>query len=210
MTDQSKARRATVFDSTRLQVGESYARALLGVGQAEGSLVTLMKELASFSEAVSQIPGLANVLESPRVAVADKEKLVDKALGNRASKTFVNFVKLLVRRGRFDCLNAIDQSAVRLQDEITGVIRGVVTSATEINQQTITRLAENLGKKLGREVVLESEIDPSIIGGVVVRVGDTVYDSSVKNRLQQLKRRAVKNATDAIRGQMQKFTSSGA
>jgi F-type H+-transporting ATPase subunit delta len=56
-------------------------------------------------------------------------------------------------------------------------------------------------------VILTSEVDETIIGGVVVRIGDTVYDASVKNRLQQLKRRAVKNATDAIRNQMDKFAS---
>ncbi len=205
MTENSKARPETVFDSSRQQIGESYARALLNQGQSDGTLATLMQELASFAEVVHGLPKFASVLESPRVKVVEKERMIDKALSGKASKTFVNFVKLLVRRGRFDCIHAIDHAAVRIQDEVTGQVRGTVTSATPLNDQTVSRLAENLGKRLGRSVILTTDVDETIIGGVVVRIGDTVYDASVRNQLQQLKRRAVKNATDAIRNQMNKF-----
>ncbi len=207
MTENSKARPETVFDSSRQQIGESYARALLNQGQSEGNTATLMQELASFAEVVQDLPKLSGVLESPRVKTGDKERLIDRALSGKASRTFVNFVKLLVRRGRFDCIHAIGQAAVRIQDEVTGQVRGTVTSATPLNEQTVSRLADNLGKRIGRNVILAADVDETIIGGVVVRIGDTVYDASVKNQLQQLKRRAVKNATDAIRNQMNRFAS---
>lgn len=207
MTDETASRTPTVFDSTQQQVGEQYARALLQLGQASGTTDELLNQLGWLSGVVRELPKLAGLLESPRVSLADKEGVLAKALNDRVSRDFLNFARLLVRKGRFDCLPAIQSAAVRLRDEVTGRVRGVVTVAHPVTDQAVAGLAANLGKKLGREVQLTSEVDPAIIGGVVVRVGDTVYDASVRNRLKQLRTRAAKNAADAIREQMGRFAS---
>lgn len=205
MNPETEARVSTVFDSTHQQVGEQYARALLAHGQASGNAAGLMQELEDFCTAMQSLPGLAKVLESPRIAASDKEQMLAKALDGRASRDFLNFVRLLVRRGRFDCLSAIRSAAVRLGDELAGRVRGIVTAASPMSDDAVRRLASGLGRRLGREVVLAPRVDPSIIGGVVVRVGDTVYDSSVRSRLQQMKQRAAARAADAIREQFGRF-----
>jgi F-type H+-transporting ATPase subunit delta len=207
MTAETPTRTPTVFDSTQQQVGEQYARALLQLGQANGKTDELLNNLGWFAGIIREMPKLAGLLESPRVSLADKERVLIRALGEHVTREFANFTRLLVRKGRFDCLPAIQAAAVRLRDEVSGRVRGVVTVAHPVSDQAVAGLAANLGKRLGREVLLTSEVDAAIIGGVVVRVGDTVYDASVRNRLKQLRTRAAKNAADAIREQLGRFAS---
>lgn len=212
MTEVNTANPPRVFDSERQQVGESYARALIGLGKARessGSVspARLVEELAGFVTAVRQNPRLMAALDSPRVSESEKLRVVDAVLAGRTSQDFVNFIRILVQRSRFDCLEAILASATRQLDETSGRVRGVVTSAAPIDPAALEQLSRNLSRRLGREVVLQTEVDPAILGGVVVRVGDTVYDASVRNRLGQLKVRAARNASAAIRSQLDRFVS---
>lgn len=207
MTEDSKTRVPTVFDSTRQQVGEAWARALLGLGRERGSVDGLLQELSDFAGAIRGLPRFGAALDSPRVSPAKKQQMVTRTLEGRASQDFLNFIRVLVRRGRFDCLEAILASATKQQDEFTGRVRGLVTAAQPVDPASVQQLSRNLSQRLGREVVLQSEVDESIIGGVVVRVGDTVYDASVRNQLSRLKVRTAKKATDAIRNQLDRFAS---
>ncbi len=197
----------TVFEATRQKVGEVYARALLGLGARVGRATELLGELEAFVHVTQQLPRLTEMLESPRVPLAAKHQVIDRALDNRASREFKNFVKVLVDHGRMECLQATLHAARNLSDELAGEIRGVVTTSAEIDPQLRERLAVRISGLLGKKVVLRAAQDPNIIGGVVVRVGDTVYDASVANQLRQIKTRAVKRAADAIRQSMDRFAA---
>jgi F-type H+-transporting ATPase subunit delta len=198
----------TVFDTTAQQVGEVYARALLGVGQSSGRAAELVDELNAFDDCLGQLPKLARTLQAPRVAEADKERILKKALDGKVSKDFLNFLLVLVRRGRFNALPAVRQSAAKLFDEVTGQVRATVTSASPLGDDAKNKLAERLSKLLGKQVRVETQIDESIIGGVVVRVGDTVYDASVANHLNQVRAKTAKRIADSIRGSLERFTDA--
>lgn len=119
----------------------------------------------------------------------------------------MNFLKVIVQKDRFDCLPAVAVAAQQMHDQMSGKIQATLITAEKVDKKNRAEIAEQLSKKLGKEVELNAEVDPSIIGGVVVRVGDTVYDSSVAGQLEQVRAKAMKKASDVIREQLNRFTN---
>ena len=117
----------------------------------------------------------------------------------------MDFLKIILEKGRFDCLPAIRSSAEKIFDEISGRVQATVTTAEPIEESVRKRIEKSLSTKLGKQIQLESRVDPSVIGGMVVRIGDTVYDGSVQSQLSQVRSRAIKRASDAIRSSLDKF-----
>ena len=134
--------------------------------------------------------------------------MLDKAFKKQCSKGTLNFLKLVAKRGRFDCLNSILRSTLKSHDEMAGRVKATLTTASEVSKDVRKSVAKKLSKVLGKEVTLDCVVDPEIIGGMVVRVGDTVYDGSVVNQLQQVRTRAVQNAVDALREKLDKFVTT--
>ncbi len=207
MANEEAAKIPTVFDTTHQQMGEVYARALLGLGQSKGTVDSLVDELQAFLEALRLVPKLQAALAAPRIPFAAKESMLRKSLAGKVSGDFLNFTLLLAKRGRFDCFPSIVTSAESLQDEMAERVRGQVTTAAPMSDQAKNALAQRLSKRLGKQVVLATQFDESIIGGVVVRIGDTVFDASIANQLVQLKSKAAKRVADAIRSSLDRFAN---
>ena len=203
-----EAKQPTVFDSDQQQLGDVYARALLAFAADAGNVDQLVDELGEVVEAISGVAGLRDALESPRVGVESKVNLLDKAFAGKVEKGLLHFLKVVGNKGRFDCLGAIASSAKTLRDEMSGRVQAVVTSASPMDSEVVGRITDQLSKTLGKDVSLRVLVDPEILGGIVVRVGDTVYDGSVVNQLSQVRARAVKRASDAIREKLDRFTTS--
>lgn len=195
----------TVFDTDQQHIGDVYAKALLSVGKETGKVDELVEQIDGFVAAVDQLPKFKAALESPRISVADKESMIQKSVGGKVNSDLVNFLKVLGRKGRFDCLNAICGSVHRMHDEMAGRAQATLTTANEVDPSLVSNIAAKLEKVLGKQVVLSTEVDPSIIGGMVVRVGDTVFDGSVVNQLSQVRTRAIKAAGDSIRSSLERF-----
>lgn len=204
-----ETKQPTVFDSDQQQLGDIYAKALLGFGAASGNLDQLVEELSGVVEAIENVPGLKAALESPRIGPDKKSDLLDKAFGGRVEKGLIDFLKVVGNKGRYDCLVSISASSRTMQDEMSGRVQAVLTSASEIDENVTNKIAEKLSELLGKTVSLKSVVDPKILGGMVVRIGDTVYDGSVVNQLSQIRTRAVKNASDSIREKLDRFVTSG-
>ena len=198
----------TVFDTDQQQVGDIYAKGLLGFAQKAGNVDQLVDELGGVVGAINELPKFKEALESPRIDGDQKASMIDKAFGGKVSKDLVNFLKILGNKGRFDCLNALLGSVRKMHDEMSGRVKAFVTTAEAIDDDVKNRIAEGLSKSLGKQVDLTANVDPGIIGGMVVRVGDTVYDGSVTSQLTQVRSQAIKRATDAIRSSIDTFTSS--
>lgn len=205
---EDKQQPPTVFDSDLQQVGEIYAKALLAVGNDGGKVDVLVDQLGDVAQAVAEIPTLKAALESPRIDADAKMGLLSKAFGDKVDGSLLNFLKLLAKKGRFNCLGSAAVSASKLRDDAAGRIQAVLTTASEVDDSVRDRIAKRLSEVIGQEVSLASQVDPAVIGGVVVRVGDTVYDGSVLNQLAQVKAKAIENATNAIRDQLDRFASS--
>lgn len=198
----------TVFDTDQQQLGDVYAKAFLGFAEDSGKLDKLVDELESVVGVFNELPEFRAAMESPRIDLGDKFKMLDKAFKKKCSKGMLNFLKLVTERGRFDCLNSILGSTVKAHDEMAGRVKATLTTASEVTKDVRKSVEKKLSKILGKEVKLDCVVDSEIIGGMVVRVGDTVYDGSVVNQLEQVRTRAVQSAVDALREKLDKFVTT--
>ena len=197
-----------VFDTDQQVLGNVYAKALIGFGQQNGTVETLVEGLSAIVGVLNELPKLQLALESPRIPVEAKSKMLDSAFADKVGKEMMNFLKIVAEKGRFDCLPAIQRSAHEIQDEMLGRVQATLTTAESVDESTQQKIAEKLSGLLGKQVSLSAGVDPEIIGGMVVRVGDTVYDASIANQLEQVRSKAIKHATDAIRESLDKFTGA--
>ncbi|MFO1066057.1 MAG: ATP synthase F1 subunit delta [Pirellulales bacterium] len=194
----------TVMDSDVQQLATLYAKALLG---AAGSNVDqIVDELqALVKECLDRFPQLEIALASPSISQESKEAMLDRIFSGKVSKTLLNTLKVLCRRGRISALRAIQVTATEMRDEQLGRMRVQVASAQALTAAQKTQIADKLKSSFGKEAVLVEKVDPSLIGGVVLRIGDAVYDGSVSGKLQSMShsvkagvQRAIRNKFDSL------------
>lgn len=190
---------ASVFDSEEEHVGEVYAKALLGVARKSSNTDELLSQFQTVVEEVfSKNPKLEAALNSPKLSPEQKESLLDKILGAHVDPTLLKFLKVLCRRQRLNFVRGIQRSITEFRDEELGRVRVLVTSAIELSSQEVDGIRGQLKTKLNREVSVVTKVDPSIIGGLVLRIGDTVFDGSVTGKFDQLLRAAKTGSARAL------------
>ncbi|HUR48456.1 MAG TPA: ATP synthase F1 subunit delta [Acidimicrobiales bacterium] len=165
----------------------AYADAMFGVAQAEGSLETVESELFTVARTLESSDELRSNLTDARVPAAGRQAVVEKLLGDKAHPTTTALVSFIVGSGRARDLPAIVDKLVERSTSQRGQEVAEVRSAMPLDDDQRTRLAEALGKATGKQVSVKVIVDPSVLGGLVARVGDTVIDGSVRHRLTQLK-----------------------
>ena len=173
MTDQSRV--------------DAYASALFEVAQAEGSLETVESVLFTVARTLESSDELRSTLTDARVPAAGRQAIVEKLLSDRAHPTTTALVSFIVGSGRARDLPAIVDKLVERSTSERGQEVAEVRSAMPLDDDQRARLAEALGKATGKKVSVKVIVDPSVLGGLVARVGDTVIDGSVRHRLTQLK-----------------------
>lgn len=164
-------------------VARNYAEALFALGDDYG------EALDGVAGAIQADPRIATVLESPRVSKAAKSQILERALEGEVPREFVRFLQAVVRRGRQGLLGEIAQEYQVLLDEKLNRVHAGVTLATDPDSRTQEQVVERLANALGREVRAYFRSDPRILGGVVLRVGDRIFDGSVRRRLTAIQRR---------------------
>ncbi|MCO6458018.1 MAG: ATP synthase F1 subunit delta [Pirellulaceae bacterium] len=194
------------YDPGRQQLGSVYAKALLGATEKAGQTDQVLGEFDSLlDDVLATLPRLQASLESPRIPMPARERLLDQAFGGRMNPLLLNFLKVVTRHGRMDCLRAIHSAAHYQFNQLRGRVAVEVRTAAPLEDDLRQQISNRLAAALGREVVLHCRVQPDLIGGIVVRVGDTVYDASVVNRLARIKELTVNRAADAIRDAIDRF-----
>jgi F-type H+-transporting ATPase subunit delta len=166
-----------------ITIARNYAEALFAAGDKFGGA------LDAVAGAIQADERIAITLDSPRVSKGAKAKLLERALKGEVPPEFVRFLQAVVRRGRQGLLTEIAQEYQVLLDQKLNRVHAGVTLAQEPDARTEKQVVERLTKALGREIRAYFRSDPRILGGVVVRVGDRIYDGSVRRRLTALQRR---------------------
>jgi len=162
-----------------------YARAVFELAHDEGQVEAWGRRLAQVREVLSD-PEVARVLTNPTIATEQRMALVtDLFDGVEAT----NLAKLLIESNRVRDVEGIAEEFQRLADEAAGRVRATVTTAVELSSKDRDRVAEELSRRLGKEIRLHVEVDPTILGGLKLQYGDHLVDASVATRLQQLRRR---------------------
>jgi F-type H+-transporting ATPase subunit delta len=165
----------------------AYAEAMLAVAGAEGQLADVEDELFRFARALEGNDELRDALTDARIPVSRRQQIVEDLLGERASAPTVALVSMAVGTGRGRELPAIIDRLVRMSAAMAKREVAEVRSAVDLNEEQRARLAEALERVTGKAVEIKVLVDPSVLGGVVATVGDTVIDGSVRTRLEQLK-----------------------
>lgn len=172
-----------------------YARALFDVVLKEGgdaAVQTAQTEVQEFAPLFASAP-LAHILGNPAIPVSKKKGLAAAlvARAGRVSPPLAKMIVILAEKDRLTLLPGIARAYVeRVMDHLK-IIRGEVTTAAPLSPETLRVLEQGLATATGRKVVLQARVDPSIIGGVVARLGSTVYDGSVTTQLQKMKQALV-------------------
>jgi F-type H+-transporting ATPase subunit delta len=170
-------------------IARNYAETLL-------ELANQAKDLSGWGELIDQIANaiesdrrLRIFLESPRVSAQQKNQVIQKAFEGQLPRNFVRFLQALVSHRRQTMIPAIAHEYHDLVDQVEGRIHASVTVAREADPAERTAVAQQLSRAIGKEVVPHFHVNPAILGGLVVRVGDTVLDGSVRRRLATLRGR---------------------
>lgn len=166
---------------------DAYAAALFEVARAEGSLETVEEELFRVARTIEGSDELRSTLTDRAVPVEMRQGIVEDLLGSRASSVTTALVSFVVGSGRSKDLPAIIDRLVERAAEERSQAVAEVRSAIPLDDDQKTRLAAALGKATGKNISVKVVVDPSILGGIVAQVGDTVIDGSVRTRLNQLR-----------------------
>ena len=167
-----------------------YARALLEIGLEEKTLDVIGREIADLVSAIADSAELSETLSNPVFPKSDRENVLVAVLAKlKASKTTVNFTKLLLDRERVGALPDISRALAEMIDEQAKRIRAVVTSAKPLSSAHLQRLVKALEKKSGKKILVETREDAGLLGGVVAKVGDQVYDGSLRTQLREMSHR---------------------
>jgi F-type H+-transporting ATPase subunit delta len=168
-------------------IAKNYAEALLDLAQKEGDLAKWGRLIDQVSEAMQSDLKVRTFLESPRVSAADKNKLLTSAFEGQVPPTFLQFLHALVRNRRQMLIPQVATQFHTLVDVVENRVHAAVTVAKPASEADQKVIAERLSKVVGKQVVPHFYVNPAVIGGLVVRVGDTVLDGSVRKRLATLK-----------------------
>ena len=166
---------------------DAYANALFEVARAEGALEKVEDELYSLARALEGNDELRSTLTDQAIPVDRRQGIVEDLLGGKASPVTTSLVSFVVGAGRARDLPAIIDKLVQRSAEDRSEAVAEVRSAIPLDDDQRTRLAEAIGKATGKKVSVKVVVDPSVLGGIVAQVGDTVIDGSIRRRLEQLK-----------------------
>ena len=164
-----------------------YAQALFQIAQAEGALEQVEDELFRFARTLESENRLREALTDISLPPEHRTKMVQELLGDKASPHTVNTLSFLVQQGRARDLPKIIDSLVQLAAEERSKAVGEVRTAVQLDESERDKLRDAISKATGKQVELKVIVDPNVIGGLLVRVGDQVFDGTVRRRLQQAK-----------------------
>ena len=173
-------------------VARRYSAALADVVLQTGDVDTVKSELAGWHRIFNENPDLANVFSNPAISHVNKEKLLEELLAkSRPSKTTANFLRILLRNDRINEIGEIHDRFASVLEERKGVVSAEITSARELPESERAAFQANLEKLTGKKVNIKFITNSDTIGGVVTRIGSTVYDGSVRTKLDTLKEQLI-------------------
>ena len=175
------------------EIAEVYARSLFEVAKEHDVLDRIHDELAQFAEALSEDRTLQVFLFSPYFSSQEKREGVRRVVSD-ADERFVNFLELLAERHRMPALFRVKREFDALWAEENKLLPVTVTSAVELDEKLVEGIGNRIQEQTGRKVELSSNVDPDVLGGLMVRVGNMVLDGTVRNRLERLRKQVAKAA----------------
>ena len=176
------------------RAGKRYATALFGAAQSANTLDVVERDLGSITDLMKSTPALLQVWDSPLIPAERKKELVGRVLGESLNPLTLKFLDLLIDKRREEILDAVQEEFRRLSDAANRLMRAEATFAVEPTEAERAGLIRSLAGRTGQTVELGVHVDPSILGGVVVRMRDTIIDGSVRGTLERLREQMLHEA----------------
>ncbi len=198
-----------VYDSGSSELARTYADALVNAAEKAGDPEDILQELEQIRDFVlTKFPTFALMMGSPLRSLADKDRIIVQAFEGRSLPTSFRFLRVLNRHGRLELLGSIIQTARATWDRRQNRRPVTIRSAVPLSNEQQDSLRERLAKSLNAQPVLSVVVDPALLGGLVVQIGDDVFDASLRNRLEQLRQRLIEGKTHEIQSRRDHFSHS--
>ena len=173
------------------EIAQVYARSLFEVAEEHDKLDVVREQLGEIADAIAEQHDLQVFFFSPYFSTEEKVEGLSRAMQD-ADESVVNFLDLLIEKHRMPALFRIRREFDALWEEENRLLPVQVTSAIELDESTVRQIGDAIGEQTGRRIELTSEVDPDILGGIVLRVGNSILDASIRNRLEKLRKQVVK------------------
>lgn len=168
-------------------IASRYAEALFQVGEESNTTIALNEELTAVVNILKSNEEFYNILKSPLVGKGEKKDLIQKVFQNQLSDNLNNFLKIMIDKDRVSTIESVQKAFKGLLNEKNNILEGTAITAVPMSQDEIKDLESKLSKKYNKNVTLENNVDESILGGVLVRLGNEEIDGTVKTRLTGMK-----------------------
>lgn len=207
MAEKSKARVSNVLEDPSTQaIARVYADAFLNAAESAG-VDDALEEFQSFlDDVLERNPEFQKILLSGIINRDEKISIISRVVGQFGSKFFANFLRTLARHDRLDLLSVIFNESQLKSEERAGKRRVQITSAVQLSDKILDEIRQKLGTTLPFEPILEPTVDATLIGGMVIQIGDTVYDSSLRTRMKQLRVRLGQRSLHEIQSGRNRFS----
>ncbi len=197
------------MDAATQEIAAIYAKALLSAAETAGKAARIVDEAEQIVGWLAGQPKFEQVLASELLGDDEKQGIIDRVFAPRYDGTLIDFLRVLSRRDRLGLLGPILREFDRQHSEVRGNVRVQVTTAAALPEAAAKQLAKALKPLAAGEPQLEVTVDPELIGGAVVRIGDTVYDGSVARQLQRLESQMINRSVHEIQSRRDRFRHSG-
>lgn len=169
------------------EIAEVYARALFEVAQERDKLDEVHEQLGEFADAIHENRDMAQFFFSPYFSPQEKKEGLHKTVKG-GDEVVINFLEALLERHRMPVIFRIRDRFNQMWEEENRLLPVEVTSAIELDKKTVNDIGKSIGEQVDRKIELSSKVDPEILGGVVLRVGNFILDASIRHRLEQLRK----------------------
>jgi len=199
---------ALVHDVGAQRIARVYAEALLNAAERHGQADAVLEEVESLvRDLFSADPQFEAFFASGAIGRKDKARVIESVFAGRASELFVNFLLVLNDHERLHLIRPILAAYRELRDDRAGRLRVQVQTAVPLPEDQRERLLRQLRESYHKEPLLETRLDPDLLGGMVVRVGDWVYNSSVRQRLESIRKQIIERSSHEIQSRRDRFSS---
>ena len=178
---------------SEVKISSRYATSLVELAREKNLLEQVYHDIRSFGETLASSPDLVNVLKSPVIFGDKKIRIIREVFGKTLNPLTLTFMEIVVKKRREAYLSDIAVQFISQYNAIRGISSATVTTAAKLNDATVALVKSFIEKQTGTSIDLKVKVDPAIIGGLVIRIGDQLFDSSIANKINKLKPELVLN-----------------
>jgi len=173
---------------SEIQVASRYAKSIIDLAVEQNAIEPIKKDIELFLGTCRANPALQAILKNPIISLDKKANILDGLFGDKLHKMILSFFHIVIRKGRSEILYATAKEFISQYNIIKNVVKATVTSASPLSKENIAQIEDVVKQATKGEVILSAQVDPDLIGGFILKVGDKQFDTSLSSKLNKLKK----------------------